>query len=85
MDRFVGAVRRLGMGMSNGGGAPGGTLGVGRFDVDDASPQFPATSYVLRGDPSIASPALAAATGRLEVLQVGTRRSPFGCGGLLGH
>jgi len=59
---FSGAVRGLGTDMSNGGGAPGGTLGVGRFEFDDASPQFPATSDVLRGDSSIASPALAAAT-----------------------
>jgi len=63
MDRFSGAVRGLGrMGMSNGGGAPGGTLGIGRFEFDDASPQFPATSDVLHGDSSIASPTLAAAT-----------------------
>jgi len=54
MDRFGGTVKELGMGMSNGGGAPGGTLGVGRFEFDDASPQFPATSDVPRGDSSIA-------------------------------
>jgi len=62
MDRFGDVVWGLGMGMSNGGGAPGGTLGVGRFEFDDASPQFPATSNLLRGDSSIASPALAVAT-----------------------
>ena len=38
MGRFGGTVRGLGMGMSNRGGAPGGTLGVGRFEFDDASP-----------------------------------------------
>jgi len=63
MDRFGGTVRGLGMGMSNGGGASGGTLGVGRFESDDASPQFPATSDVPCGDSLIASPALDAATG----------------------
>jgi len=41
MIRFGGAVRGLGIGMSNGGAAPGGTLGVGRFGFDDVSPQFP--------------------------------------------
>ena len=50
MDRFGGAGRGLGMGMSNGGAAPGGVLGVGGFEFDDASPQFPAASDILRGD-----------------------------------
>jgi hypothetical protein len=50
MDRFGGAGRGLGMGMSNGGAAPGGALGVGGFEFDDASPQFPAASDILRGD-----------------------------------
>jgi hypothetical protein len=50
MDRFGGAVRGLGMGMSNGGGAPGSALCVGGFEFDDASPQFPAASDILRGD-----------------------------------
>lgn len=50
MDRFGGAGRGLGMGMSNGGTAPGGALGVGGFEFDDASPQFPAASDILRGD-----------------------------------
>jgi len=47
MDRFDGAVRGLGMGMSHGSAAPGG---VGGFDFDDASPQFPAAPDTLRGD-----------------------------------
>jgi hypothetical protein len=50
MDRFGGAVRVLGMGMSNGGAAPGGALGVGGFEFDDVSLQFPAASYILCGD-----------------------------------
>lgn len=50
MDRFGGAGRGLGMGMSNGSAAPGGALGVGGFEFDDASPQFPAASDILRGD-----------------------------------
>lgn len=50
MDRFSGAGRGLGMGMSNGSAAPGGALGVGGFEFDDASPQFPAASDILRGD-----------------------------------
>jgi len=70
MNRFSGAVRGLGMGISNGGAAFGGTLGVGRFEFDDASPQVPATSDIRRGD-SIASPALAAVMVRLEVVRVG--------------
>jgi len=50
MDRFGGAVCGLGMGMSNGRAAPGGALGVGGFDFDDASPQFPpAPPDTLRG------------------------------------
>jgi len=59
------------------GAAPGGTLGVGRFEFDDVSPQFPATSDTRHGH-SIASPALVAATVRLEVVTVrlrGTRAS----------
>jgi hypothetical protein len=52
MDRFAGAgavrgVGGLGMGMSNGGAAG---VGVGGFEFDDASPQFPAASDILRGD-----------------------------------
>jgi len=50
MDCFGGAVRGLGMGMSNGSAAPGGVLGVGGFDFDDASLQFPAAPDTLRGD-----------------------------------
>jgi hypothetical protein len=50
MDRFGGAVWGLGMGMSNGGAAPGGALGVGGFEFDDVSLQFPAASYILCGD-----------------------------------
>jgi len=50
MDRFGGAGRGLGMGMSNGGAVHGGALGVGGFEFDDASPQFPAASDILRGD-----------------------------------
>jgi len=50
MDCLVGTVRGLGMGMSNGGAAPGSALGVGEFDFGDASPQFPAASDTLRGD-----------------------------------
>jgi len=71
MDRFGGTVWGFGTGMSNGGGAPGGTLGVGGFKFDDASPQFPAMSDIPRGDSAIASPSLAAATGWLEVVRVG--------------
>ena len=50
MDCFGGAVRGLGMGMSNGCAAPGGVLGVGAFNFDNASPQFPAAPDSLRGD-----------------------------------
>jgi len=61
MNRFGGAVRGFGIGMSSGGAAPGGTLSVGRFEFDDVSPQFPAMSDTHHGD-SIASPVLVAAT-----------------------
>jgi len=71
MDHFGGTVWGLGMGMSNGGGTPGGMLSVGRFEFDDVSPQFPATSDVPCGDSVIAPPALATATGWLEVVWVG--------------
>jgi hypothetical protein len=50
MDRFGGAGRGLGIGLSNGGAAPGCALGGGGFEFDDASPQFPAASDILRGD-----------------------------------
>jgi len=36
------------MGISHGDAAPGGALGVGGFEFDDASPQFPAASNILR-------------------------------------
>jgi len=65
-----GAVCGLVMGMSNGSAAPGGVLGVGGFDFDDASPQFPAAPDTLRGDSLHGLPALAVATVRLEVVQV---------------
>ena len=50
IDRFSGAVRGLGTGINNGGTPPGGVLDVGGFEFDDASPQFPAASDILRGD-----------------------------------
>jgi len=50
MDRFGVAVRELRIGVSNGGVTPGGALGVGGFDFDDVSPQFPAAPDTLRGD-----------------------------------
>jgi len=50
MDCLVGTVRGLGIGMNNGGAAPGSALGVGEFDFGDASPQFPAAPDTLRGD-----------------------------------
>ena len=53
MNRCGGAVRGLGIGMSNGGAAPGGTLGVGRFEFDDVSAQFPATPDPRHGDYSL--------------------------------
>ena len=46
MDRLGGDAPGLGIGMSNGGAA----LGVGRFEFDNASPQYLATSYIYRGD-----------------------------------
>ena len=48
-DRLGGAGRALGVGFSNGAIAPT-VLGVGGFEFDDASPQFPAASDILRGD-----------------------------------
>jgi len=63
-------VRGLGMGMSNGGAAPGGVLGVGGFDFDDASPQFPAAPETSVETHSMASPASAVATVRSGVVQV---------------
>ena len=65
MDRFGGAGRGLGMGMSNGGTAPGGTLGVGGFEFDDASPQFPAASDILRGDSLYGLPSAARGNGTI--------------------
>jgi len=50
MNRLGGAVRGFGISMSSGGAAPGRTLGVGRFEFDDVSPQFPATSETRHGD-----------------------------------
>jgi len=86
MDRFSGAVRRLGMGMSNRGGAPGGTLGVGRFESDDASPQFPATSDVPRGDSLYSLPSPGRGNCMIGSGAGGeTRWSPFGCGGFHGR
>ena len=47
------AGRGLGMGMSNGGVAPGGALGVGGFDFDDAStvPAAPDTLWPPQHSP----------------------------------
>jgi len=57
------------MGMSNGGAAPGGTLGVGGFDFDDAS-KSPLRPITFAETHSMASPTLAVATVRSEVVQV---------------
>ena len=46
--------------MSNEGPTPGGTLGVGGFEFDDASPKSPLHPISFVGTDSITSPALAA-------------------------
>jgi hypothetical protein len=85
MDHFDGAVRGLGMRMSNGGAAPGGALGVGGFEFDDASPQFPAASDIFRGESLYGLPSAGRGNITIGSGGRGSRWSPFGCGGLLGH
>ena len=86
MDRFGGAVRGLGMGVSNGGAASGGALGAGGFDFDDVSPQFPAGSDTLRGDSPYSLPSVGSGNGAIgSGAGWKTRLSPFGCGRLLGR
>jgi len=55
------------MGISNGGAPPDSVLGVGGFEFDDAIPQAPPRPIYFVGTHSMASPALAVATVRLEV------------------
>jgi len=73
VDRFGGAVRGLGIGISNGGTSPGGVLGVGGFEFDDASPQFPAASDILRGDLPYSLSSASRGNSTPEVVLVGNR------------
>ena len=56
--------------MSSGGPTPGGTLGVGGFEFDDASPKSPLRPISFVGTDSITSPALAAEMVRLGMMPV---------------
>jgi len=47
IDHFGGAVRGLGMGISNGGAMLGGVLGVGGFEFDESPLCHPITSWRL--------------------------------------
>jgi len=83
IDCFGGAVRGLGTGISNGGTPPGGVLGVGGFEFDDASPQFPAASDILRGDSLYSLPSASRGNGTTRsgaggepVILVRLRRTP---------
>jgi len=81
MDRFGGAVRGLGMGMSNGGAAPGGVLGVGGFDFNDASPQFPAAPDTLHGDSLYGLPSFGRGNGTIGSGAGGEPGGPRSAGG----
>jgi len=76
MDRFGGAVCGLGMGMSNGRAAPGGALGVGGFDFDDASPHFPVAPDNPRGDSLYGLPSVGRGNGTIGSGGGGGPRGP---------
>jgi hypothetical protein len=50
LKRHGGAGRGLGIGLSNGGAAPGCAFGVGGFNFDNGSPRFHTEPGILRGD-----------------------------------
>jgi len=72
MERFGSAVWGLGLGMSN-----KGTLGVGGLEFDDASPQFPVASAILRVDSLYSLPSVCRVD---DTIRRGTGKTSIGCG-----
>jgi len=69
LRRYGSAVRVLGMGMSNGGVAPGG-VGVGESAFDDTHPQFPTTPDILCGDSLYGLLSAGRSNGRMELMEL---------------